>query len=365
MERRIALIESDAFINLLERPEYRRRWQSEPWDQMLEKALRAALLDRVESLASWRDLRALPRTVAELNDALFDLVATMPKARSELIDFHFKHAVDEYLKAIQSAPGTKAVTVVADSRDAASAIRRAMIVADLVTFNVESYLGHPAIALLPIGDDVRSPVLGASEAIDAATGRRGLASVETWMYAVAIGAIPAAVSSDGAVLLGTDWTKSGPPRWQRTVFARLSDSVLNARGERCHVAGGAIHVQIPTDDPFLAEAQPLMRAGRLAFAPFVSSPAADGPDSESVLKSALLDSSLLSPSKAARSSLALSDPLLTLDVPYLENISLSTLAKVLDDEGDSVATFRRKLQRALEDVAGAKDDAKPPSESWD
>ena len=49
VERRIALIESDPNIRLIEQPEYKRRWNTEPWDSQLERALREGLLDRLES----------------------------------------------------------------------------------------------------------------------------------------------------------------------------------------------------------------------------------------------------------------------------------------------------------------------------
>jgi uncharacterized protein DUF7008 len=49
VERRIALIESDPNIRLIEQPEYKRRWNTEPWESQLERALRERLLDRLES----------------------------------------------------------------------------------------------------------------------------------------------------------------------------------------------------------------------------------------------------------------------------------------------------------------------------
>lgn len=49
IERRIELIENDLNIGLLERPEYKRRWNTEPWEQQQEKALRDWLLNRLEN----------------------------------------------------------------------------------------------------------------------------------------------------------------------------------------------------------------------------------------------------------------------------------------------------------------------------
>ena len=39
VERRIALIETDRNIGLIEQPEYKRRWNTEPWESQLERAL--------------------------------------------------------------------------------------------------------------------------------------------------------------------------------------------------------------------------------------------------------------------------------------------------------------------------------------
>ncbi|HUY32639.1 MAG TPA: BREX-2 system adenine-specific DNA-methyltransferase PglX [Pirellulales bacterium] len=49
VERRMAFIERDPNIRLIEQPEYKRRWNTEPWESQLERALRDWLLDRLES----------------------------------------------------------------------------------------------------------------------------------------------------------------------------------------------------------------------------------------------------------------------------------------------------------------------------
>jgi very-short-patch-repair endonuclease len=49
VERRIHLIETDKNIRLIEQPEYKRRWNTEPWESQLERALQTWLLNRLES----------------------------------------------------------------------------------------------------------------------------------------------------------------------------------------------------------------------------------------------------------------------------------------------------------------------------
>lgn len=49
IQRRIEMIERDRNIALIEQPEYKRRWNTEPWDSQLERALRNWLCDRLET----------------------------------------------------------------------------------------------------------------------------------------------------------------------------------------------------------------------------------------------------------------------------------------------------------------------------
>jgi hypothetical protein len=48
VERRLRRIAGDPAIRLIEQPEYKRRWNTEPWDEQQERALRQWLLNRLE-----------------------------------------------------------------------------------------------------------------------------------------------------------------------------------------------------------------------------------------------------------------------------------------------------------------------------
>ncbi|SDE17941.1 BREX-2 system adenine-specific DNA-methyltransferase PglX [Belnapia rosea] len=105
VEKRIALIESDPTIGLIERPEYKRRWSSEPWEKMEQGALRAWLLDRLEDPRFWD--AADPRIVTTRNladatraDAEFQSVAELYVGR---VGFDLEALVAE-LAATESAP---------------------------------------------------------------------------------------------------------------------------------------------------------------------------------------------------------------------------------------------------------------------
>jgi len=68
IERRIALIESNPDIGLIERPEHKRRWARRPWDDRQREALTSLVLDALEDPGLWSDLRL--RSTAELADHL-------------------------------------------------------------------------------------------------------------------------------------------------------------------------------------------------------------------------------------------------------------------------------------------------------
>ena len=63
VQGRLDLIESDKFIGLLERPEFKRRWASKSWEDMEREALTAYCLDRLEDPSLWADAQG-PRVLS-------------------------------------------------------------------------------------------------------------------------------------------------------------------------------------------------------------------------------------------------------------------------------------------------------------
>ncbi len=64
VERRFRLIESNSWIELLERPEYKRRWNQPSWESLERDALKDWLLDRLETSSYWPEPQM--RSVEEL-----------------------------------------------------------------------------------------------------------------------------------------------------------------------------------------------------------------------------------------------------------------------------------------------------------
>jgi uncharacterized protein DUF7008 len=68
VERRIAAIESNRDIALIERPEYKRRWNLPTWDELESAALKNWLLDRMEEHDIWKDRTLV--SCAQLRDTV-------------------------------------------------------------------------------------------------------------------------------------------------------------------------------------------------------------------------------------------------------------------------------------------------------
>jgi hypothetical protein len=76
VENRIQAIEGKTAVGMVERPEFKRRWATEPWEAQEKDAIRDWLLDRCESRHLWYEyglhdeLRPRPLTVGELSERL-------------------------------------------------------------------------------------------------------------------------------------------------------------------------------------------------------------------------------------------------------------------------------------------------------
>ena len=103
VRRRINRIASDRAISLIEKPEFKRRWNAESWDDMQERALREWLLDRLETQRYRRGTKENPElsTTAQISDvaaadADFIQVATIYRGRA---DFDLAALVAELVQA--------------------------------------------------------------------------------------------------------------------------------------------------------------------------------------------------------------------------------------------------------------------------
>ncbi|MEW1545295.1 BREX-2 system adenine-specific DNA-methyltransferase PglX [Streptomyces tsukubensis] len=114
VQKRIHVIETSRAIGMIERPEYKRRWATEGWDALQDKALRAWLLDRVEKREHWYDENGQPAILsrAQLTDVLsrdedFASVAEIYAPRKELADVVSALLADEhvpFLSALRYKP---------------------------------------------------------------------------------------------------------------------------------------------------------------------------------------------------------------------------------------------------------------------
>lgn len=70
-QRRLAAISGNSSIRMLEKPEYKRRWASVPWEKQVREALKTAIVARLEQPDLWADAQGpATRSIAQLADLL-------------------------------------------------------------------------------------------------------------------------------------------------------------------------------------------------------------------------------------------------------------------------------------------------------
>ncbi|WP_067795497.1 BREX-2 system adenine-specific DNA-methyltransferase PglX [Actinomadura formosensis] len=104
VQKRIDAIETSRAIGMIERPEYKRRWATEGWDALQDKALRSWLLDRIEKREHWFDANDMPVLVnlSRLIDMLsrdddFVSVAKLYRPRDEFAKVVAELMADEHV----------------------------------------------------------------------------------------------------------------------------------------------------------------------------------------------------------------------------------------------------------------------------
>jgi SAM-dependent methyltransferase len=100
VEKRLKAIEENEWIRLIEQPEYKRRWNQEPWEEQEKKALREWLLNRLEDPRYWPEPRVT--STARLADLLrkddeFRQIAVLYRGRDDFdwTELIFELAVNE------------------------------------------------------------------------------------------------------------------------------------------------------------------------------------------------------------------------------------------------------------------------------
>lgn len=86
VEKRLAAIEHNPSLRLIEQPEYKRRWNVAPWEEQVQAALRCWLLRRMEEGRYWETpgLRSAARLAEQLrDDADFVQVASLYRSRPD------------------------------------------------------------------------------------------------------------------------------------------------------------------------------------------------------------------------------------------------------------------------------------------
>ncbi len=284
------------------------------------------------------------KSVRRLNKLLIETAAWPKKFRGPLTDLHFKGFADDYSAAIANESGRKLFVAASRSEDVEARIRPLLLLADTIVFNPSDYDPTPKITKFPVPDKLRSPALGVTSVWDGKGERFPTTYEMSWMLLAKSSKVAGTGPSE---MLGYNW-ENPEHTWQRTEFTRTSDT-MDGFGKRHHVAFGFCY-QYPDYlyDWLFGDARQLLQLGRIAFAPFVR-PGAQTL-AEPILKADLLGGTFISDGRLHLPNARL-HPLEGVKVPYLDQAPLPLLAKIVEDEAESLRAFRKIVDRCIEDVS--------------
>jgi hypothetical protein len=284
------------------------------------------------------------KSVKRLNKLLIANASWPKKFRGPLTDLHFKGYADDYSTAMESEKGRKLFVAASRSVDVEARIRPLLLLADSIIFNTSDYDPEPKITIFPVPDKLKNPALGVTSVWD---GKRERFPSTYEMSIMALAKSDRVAGTGPCEMLGYNWEQP-QHTWQRTEFTRTSDT-MDGFGKHHHVAFGFCY-QYPDGlyDWLFGEARQLLQQGRIAFAPFVR--AGEEMSVEPILKAELLGGTLIVDGRLHLANARI-HPLEDVKVPYLDQAPLPLLAKIIEDEAESLRAFRKVVDRCIEDIS--------------
>lgn len=294
--------------------------------------------------------------VASLNSELFHFIDKFPRAAVEAIDFFYKSSYDSFVDTLR-ARERQTIAIIAPSEvELEKLLPRFLLISDLLVFNISTYSSQPKPMLLPVPDDLASPVLGIHAITDSDSKQPRVPTPAEMYYIVVLMHARGAAGENGSDFLGFEWGRQGF-EWRRTSYSRTSQPYKNDVGEDCHIAVGAgLPYAAHTYEWLLQQARPLLEGGYITFAPFLRVPPEKWGDPESIHKAHFIHADVGTTSVRLESDKTRLRALLELEIPYFDGIPLPLLAKVLDDEKESFLAFRASLLRLIKSIEKIKDE---------
>jgi len=296
--------------------------------------------------------------IATFNADLLGFIDKSPRATAENIDFYYKSEYEKCVAALKAHDG-KSIAIVSPSEvEMDQLLRRCLLLTDIVIFNVATYSQEPKPMLLPVPDDVASPVLGVNTIIDSHTRVPRFPTPSELLYVVTLLHSRGTAGEEASDFLGFEWGREGF-EWRRTTYTRTSQPYKNEKQEDCHIAVGAgLLYSENTYKWLMQQARPLLKAGNIVFAPFLRvAPDAWG-GAESLLKARYFLADVGATSIHLKTTDTRLHALLELDFPYFDGISLPLFAEILKDERDSFLSFRAALAQLVKNIQDIKDESK-------
>ena len=282
----------------------------------------------------------------ELMRDLYDFALMADIGSRERMSFWYSGMELALARAIRSSSGLKAVVQIDPSTDPSEVTRRLALVCDLLVLSHTERSKPVPFMIMPAPPDFWSPRIGRVpvKRIDP----REAPSVDDSSEA---SEEPETVASQA---------KSGSPRRQTP----LPEQEPSPLAPRC-TPGGSFAIARITDEPYpeaiygwlFEEARDLVLAERTVYAPFLNGigfQKVSDPDHDvRRATSSILKANVVAQSQDTWLSPKTVHAVLALDIPYLSDIPLPVLSKLMEDESEAITYCRNAILAACDELKGS------------
>ncbi len=294
-------------------------------------------------------------TLRELHTNLKEIVSRNPDFQNSLLDFYLKSQYEKYISTIQSKNGRNLCITSSNTQTLKDQLKKIVLIADTIVFNTTDFVKNPTLDAFPFPGGFDSDLVRVMYATEKETKHSFIPNAAELLSFIGMAITDKTLEPIHDSILGYD-IDNPQNSYKRNQFYLSSTKQKDIHGiERPILVGLTERYNDSIYQFIFNEADYLFKNGNLVFTPYLRTSSNDNNTLHNVLKAGTLNSDLsVFDSSFSESSIQM-NILENIDIPYIENVSIQTLSKIIKDEGDALASFRKQFHRAVEDLKELKD----------
>lgn len=297
-------------------------------------------------------------SLTELHTKLKKIVLKNPDFKYSLFDFYLKSQYEQYVSAIQSKNGRKFCISCPNIEYLKNQINKIILLSDTVVFTTTDFDKKPTLDVFPFPRGFNTDLIRIMTASEEGTEKSFIPNVEDMLNIIGLTISDEKLEFLHNSILGYD-VDNPKNSYQRNQFYLSASIHKDKNGNEQPMLVGLTEKYSDSLYQFIfKDADTLFTDGNIVFSPFLRTSGNINNTMYNVLKAGALNTNFFVFDSRFSENPCKIDILENIAIPYIENVSIQTLSKIIKDEGESLASFRNKFQRVIEDIQDQEDSEK-------